>query len=71
MVVVLDPDESKVRIIRHAATTLSLSLLNPIHSLKDYLDQVAGRTKEKRYTFDIAFEPSATNEDVYNGTVKE
>jgi kinesin family protein 18/19 len=32
---------------------------------------VAGRTKEKRYTFDIAFEPAATNEDVYNGTVKD
>lgn len=32
---------------------------------------MAGRTKEKRYTFDIAFEPSATNEDVYNGTVKD
>ena len=32
---------------------------------------MAGRTKEKRYTFDIAFEPSATNEDVYNATVKD
>ncbi|KAG2427248.1 hypothetical protein HXX76_012444 [Chlamydomonas incerta] len=38
---------------------------------KDYLDQVQNRTKEKRYTFDIAFGANSTNRDVYNGTVKD
>ncbi|GIL46590.1 hypothetical protein Vafri_3551 [Volvox africanus] len=38
---------------------------------KDYLDQVQNRTKEKRYTFDIAFGTSCTNRDVYNGTVRD
>ncbi|KXZ53067.1 hypothetical protein GPECTOR_8g60 [Gonium pectorale] len=38
---------------------------------KDYLDQVQNRTKEKRFTFDIAFGPGCTNRDVYNGTVRD
>ncbi|KAG2429201.1 hypothetical protein HYH02_014133 [Chlamydomonas schloesseri] len=45
-------------------------VLDPDDS-KDYLDQVQNRTKEKRYTFDIAFGSNATNRDVYNGTVRD
>ncbi|GFR44052.1 hypothetical protein Agub_g5212, partial [Astrephomene gubernaculifera] len=44
-------------------------VLDPDDS-KDYLDQVQNRTKEKRYTFDIAFGTSCSNRDVYNGTVR-
>ncbi|GAX81643.1 hypothetical protein CEUSTIGMA_g9071.t1 [Chlamydomonas eustigma] len=45
-------------------------VLDPDES-KDYLDQVQNRTKEKRYTFDVAFGPTATNLDVYNGTIRD
>jgi len=45
-------------------------VLDPDES-KDYLDQVQNRTKEKRYTFDVAFDPGATNVDVYNGTIRD
>mmetsp|Transcript_11268 Transcript_11268/g.28907 ORF Transcript_11268/g.28907 Transcript_11268/m.28907 type:complete len:941 (+) Transcript_11268:278-3100(+) len=38
---------------------------------KDYLDQVQGRTKEKKYTFDIAFGTDSRNCDVYDGTIRE
>jgi len=30
---------------------------NRLVSPQDYLDQVQNRTKEKRYTFDVAFDP--------------
>ncbi|KAL2642170.1 hypothetical protein R1flu_009757 [Riccia fluitans] len=36
---------------------------------KEYLDRVQGRSKEKRYAFDIAFDGNATNKDVYEITV--
>ncbi|KAL3678138.1 hypothetical protein R1sor_021094 [Riccia sorocarpa] len=36
---------------------------------KEYLDRVQGRSKEKRYAFDIAFGANATNKDVYQITV--
>ncbi|KAG1677565.1 hypothetical protein FOA52_014463 [Chlamydomonas sp. UWO 241] len=45
-------------------------VLDPDES-KEYLDVVQNRTKEKRYTFDVAFNPDATNEDVYNGTIRD
>lgn len=32
---------------------------------KDYLDRIQNRTKERRYHFDHAFAPDATNSDVY------
>eukprot|EP00798_Chlamydomonas_sp_ICE-L_P001068 gene1068-3926_t len=38
---------------------------------KDYLDQVQNRTKEKQYTYDVAFDVHSTNVDVYNGTVRD
>mmetsp|Transcript_9505 Transcript_9505/g.27171 ORF Transcript_9505/g.27171 Transcript_9505/m.27171 type:complete len:980 (+) Transcript_9505:572-3511(+) len=38
---------------------------------KDYLDQVQGRTKEKKYTFDVAFGTASRNCDVYDGTIRE
>ena len=37
---------------------------------KAYLDQVQGRTKSKRYTFDVAFSGTATNAEVYESTGK-
>lgn len=45
-------------------------VLDPDES-KEYLDVVQNRTKEKRYTFDVAFDPQATNDDVYNGTIRD
>eukprot|EP00775_Hariotina_reticulata_P010422 gene10422-10580_t len=38
---------------------------------KDYLDQVQNRTKEKRYTFDVAYGTEAHNNDVYQGSIQE
>eukprot|EP00210_Caulerpa_lentillifera_P004659 g4444.t1 len=38
---------------------------------KGYLDQLANRSKEKRYTFDSAFPTSATNRMIYDGTLKD
>jgi kinesin family protein 18/19 len=32
---------------------------------QDYLDKVQGRTKEKKYTFDVAYGVEACNQDVY------
>lgn len=69
VVIVLDPDEQKARLIfpcRHqecqaANPHLPIAcsrefLAESIPSyLQDYLDKVQGRTKEKKYTFDIAF----------------
>ncbi|GBF91733.1 kinesin [Raphidocelis subcapitata] len=40
-------------------------------AVRDYLDQVQNRTKERRYTFDVAYGPAATNADVYNGAIRE
>ncbi|XP_068656248.1 kinesin-like protein KIN-8B [Aristolochia californica] len=36
---------------------------------KDYLDRIQNRTKEKSYTFDYAFGPECTNEDVYRRSI--
>ena len=36
---------------------------------KDYLDVVQGRTKEKKYAFDVAFGIEAKNRDLYDATV--
>uniref|UniRef100_A0A7S3QX98 Kinesin-like protein KIN-8B n=1 Tax=Dunaliella tertiolecta TaxID=3047 RepID=A0A7S3QX98_DUNTE len=45
-------------------------VLDPDES-KDYLDQVQHRTKEKRYTFDVAFDFQSTNRDVYDMTLRD
>jgi len=37
---------------------------------KPYLDQVQGRTKSRRYTFDVAFSGTASNAEVYEATGK-
>ncbi|CAK9863173.1 unnamed protein product [Sphagnum jensenii] len=36
---------------------------------KEYLDRVQGRSKEKKYAYDIAFGAESTNEDVYKLTM--
>ena len=36
---------------------------------KDYLDVVQGRTKEKKYAFDMAFGIESKNKDLYDATV--
>jgi hypothetical protein len=38
---------------------------------KGYLDRQAHRSKERRYTFDVAFGKEATNRDVYEHTAKD
>eukprot|EP00240_Pyramimonas_obovata_P003097 CAMPEP_0118942516 /NCGR_PEP_ID=MMETSP1169-20130426/36328_1 /TAXON_ID=36882 /ORGANISM="Pyramimonas obovata, Strain CCMP722" /LENGTH=667 /DNA_ID=CAMNT_0006887545 /DNA_START=398 /DNA_END=2398 /DNA_ORIENTATION=- len=44
-------------------------VLDPDQS-KSYLDEVQGRTKEKKYTFDRVFGKHCTNTDVFKGTVE-
>jgi hypothetical protein len=38
---------------------------------KGYLDRAAHRSKERRYTFDVAFGKTANNRDVYEATAKD
>ena len=38
---------------------------------KGYLDRQSHRSKERRYTFDVAFGKKATNRDVYNNTARD
>eukprot|EP00878_Enallax_costatus_P036858 GHUV01041431.1.p1 GENE.GHUV01041431.1~~GHUV01041431.1.p1 ORF type:complete len:631 (+),score=211.73 GHUV01041431.1:428-2320(+) len=45
-------------------------ILDP-DEVKDYLDQVQNRTKEKKYTFDVAYDTKARNNDVYAGSIQE
>ncbi|KAK4410100.1 Kinesin-like protein KIN-8B [Sesamum angolense] len=37
---------------------------------KDYLERVQNRTKERRYTFDYAFDPNCSNLDVYTRSIR-
>lgn len=43
----------------HRANELNHAVFH--HIQQDYLDQVQNRTKEKRYTFDVAYDTAATN----------
>jgi hypothetical protein len=45
-------------------------VLDPEPNDKDYLDVVQHRSKEKQYTFDVAFPAAATNADVYLHTIQ-
>jgi kinesin family protein 18/19 len=91
VVVVLDPDESKVMAaVRAAAGSVvcKLSAFTHIflaslshnlqayllttyachpHTQQDYLDQVQHRTKERRYTFDVAFDFSVSAQCMWSG----
>eukprot|EP01023_Acetabularia_acetabulum_P049398 TRINITY_DN5272_c0_g3_i1.p1 TRINITY_DN5272_c0_g3~~TRINITY_DN5272_c0_g3_i1.p1 ORF type:complete len:807 (-),score=147.37 TRINITY_DN5272_c0_g3_i1:260-2680(-) len=60
----------KKDIIRVMDNGQMVLVLDPDES-KDYLDQVQNRTKEKKYTFDVAFGLSQTNQDIFDRTIKD
>eukprot|EP01018_Ginkgo_biloba_P002785 Gb_10693 [translate_table: standard] len=57
-------EESKCRDILRVSDDKVVVVLDPDVS-KEYLDRVQNRSKQKRYAFDFAFGPQATNRDVY------
>ncbi|BBN02137.1 kinesin family member 19 [Marchantia polymorpha subsp. ruderalis] len=61
-------EKDKSRDILRVVDDKVVVVLDP-DTQKEYLDRVQGRSKEKKYAFDIAFGASATNQDVYRITV--